>query len=221
MPQTVTGDDGKEIEVFTKEEVEEQVSQAISEKEEAIEEANTQLEEKNQALEDAKAELEEEKAKGKNANLGNLRKKVEKAEDAKSEVEKRLESTESQLAEFRKEQRENARNNYLEKSGLKDDAEFIKVFDTEFEKQGKDAQTGVEIQTALDNALAIAKSKVESAEPTVDPVRKVLKPHAPYQSTTPPNKDEESDASKNMRKDMNLSEDDVKKYGKDNPQKLF
>lgn len=159
MPQTIKLDDGTEQVVYTEQETQDLAAQKAKEIEDAKEAEKAELESQLKAKDEELLKL-----KDKDVNFGELRKQKEKAEKDKEELSKNLADLSTEIAEIRQQPIKTAIQTFLDtKVGASE--EDKKVFNTYFEKMGKDAKTVEEVQEALNLAYDVFSSKKPKPNP--------------------------------------------------------
>jgi hypothetical protein len=171
MPQTIKDADGKDVEVFSAEEVAEQAEAKAKELAdvkvaEETERLNTEHEsallERDEALKEAQEKLQ--KAEIKAGSFKALRDKVEKGgktEEEKAEEKKVADDVKAlreTVAEIQKQPFESAKANFV-KNNIGVDKELGEKFDFFFKKLGTGVKSVEEQQIALESAMTLATGK--------------------------------------------------------------
>jgi len=206
--------DGQKIQVFTQDEVNEQVTA----KEEELETERSTAEETAADLQRQLDEVNEQltKEKGKDKNFKNLRDTKESLEKQLGEMKVQIETLVTDIKTNKENKASALKTSYLKARGIDGDKNFTDRFNLHFTKVGKDAKTDEEIQKAVEEAFILAAA--DNGSP--DLVRQTIVTRENFITKKKNATDEETPDSKEMRRDMKLSDEDVKKYGPTNQSKM-
>lgn len=207
MPQTITQEDGTEVEVFTQEEVEAKAAEVAEAKvAEAKSEAEVVLAEKESEL---------QKLKDKEMNFNNLRNKTEKSDEEKAEVLRKAEELEASItemkgtiAEVQRQPLEAAKSQFIT-NNIGADKDLKEKFDFFYEKLGKDAKTMDEVNQALAGAFNAAAAGTRQTDFTGRQVHTSVSDNFAGMNDT----SVESEDSQAFGQMLGLSKEDKKNFG--------
>lgn len=211
MPKEVDGE-----ELYTKEELEEKVEEVKGETQDQIDDLQKQIdegegsdEEKEQLAKDLESAKEElAKWEDKEKNWKNLRESKDEVANQLTETKTQLDDTNKRLDTFLDTQKNDTVNDYLADKDLdKDQKEKFDHYFKKFSAEAKDKNT---ILNAAKEAHILATT--DTAAKGDDVTRNAPRhPGGNYQPKD--GKTNESSESKEMRKDLSISDEDKKKYG--------
>jgi hypothetical protein len=188
--------------------MEEEETKDVSEEESTEEEIDNDSEEET-SVEKLKDEIK--KLKDKEHNFGEVRKMLDEEKSKRKELEDKLKGKETEEQSKEKEEVEKIKKEYMSETlnELSDEEEVKKKVLYHYERIKDEATTKDEIAKKMKDAYILA-----TRDEKVDPL---LKAHnADTQGVEPTNvRDNETEKSKEIRKGLRLTDDDVGKYGKD------
>ncbi len=160
MPTIIINDDGNEIEVFTKEEIETQKQEALEEYKKNNPDKSSELQKLQDDLKSKEEELQG--LKNKDLNFANLRNKVQ---DKEKEIENIKKEMDEKIGNAKKEVLDTVMKDHYNSEILKlagEDKELKDKIEFQYKRLGDLAGTKEEISKKLQDAFVLSGGRVEN-----------------------------------------------------------
>lgn len=200
MPQIIKQEDGSELEVFTKDELEAETKKATEEIQKQVQDSTSALEQARKELEETKAQID--KTDSKDENIKALRNLVQKQEKAIKTLEEKVSTDNTELKTILT---SSTKSNVFAQI-TKGDKELAEKMELNWKLIQKDALTEDEIR---EKALLAYKMSVDTPNPRV--INGVISNVPQGGGSGSQRVDEELSA---IAGRFGISEDDIKKYSK-------